>query len=47
MTDPVKIITFGGVKVDANSITSTKTVKENGATRFVISFKDFIYICIN
>lgn len=37
---PVKIIKIGGVKVDANSITSTKTVNENGATRFVISFKD-------
>lgn len=37
---PKQPITFGGVKLNANEIASKEVVKENGATRFVINFKN-------
>lgn len=37
---PQKPITYGGVKLNENEVQSKKVVKENGATRFVISFKN-------
>lgn len=43
MTEPLKPINttvFGGVKVDANRVAKFSKVKQNGATRFVIDFKN-------
>lgn len=37
---PQNQITFGGVKTNQNDIASKRVVKENGATRFVIDFKN-------
>ncbi len=44
MTDriinPQNQINFGGVRVNQNEIASKKVVKENGATRYIINFKN-------
>ena len=39
MGDPVKIITFGGAKFDANQVASQSTVQKDGKTYYVINFK--------
>lgn len=31
---------FGGVKVNRNEVASTRTVKENGKTQFIVNFKN-------
>lgn len=36
---PVKIITIGGAKFDANQVASQSTTKKNGKTYYVVSFK--------
>lgn len=41
---PQNQITFGGVRVNQNDIKSKKVVKENGATRFVIDFKNGVKV---
>ena len=38
--NPQNHINFGGVRVNQNEIASKKVVKENGATRFIINFKN-------
>lgn len=37
---PQKPVTFGDVKLNENEIESKNTVKENGATRYVVNFKN-------
>lgn len=39
MTEPVKIMTFGGAKFDKNQVESSNTVKKNGRTYYVVNFK--------
>lgn len=39
MSEPVKIITFGGAKFDANQVASQSTTKKNGETYYVVNFK--------
>lgn len=39
MTEPVKIITFGGAKFDANQVASKTTVNKGGKTYYVVNFK--------
>lgn len=39
MTEPVKIVTFGGAKFDANQVASQSTTKKNGKTYYVVNFK--------
>ena len=36
---PVKIITIGGAKFDANQVASQSTIQKNGKTYFVVNFK--------
>lgn len=38
--NPQNQINFGGVQVNQNEIASKKVVKENGATRYIINFKN-------
>lgn len=38
MAEPVNIISFGNAKFDENLIRDKEVVKENGATRYVVSF---------
>lgn len=39
MAEPVKIITFGGAKFDANQVASQSTTEKNGKTYYVVNFK--------
>lgn len=39
MGEPVKIITFGGAKFNANEVASKNTVQKDGKTYYVVNFK--------